>query len=261
MQYLFDTHNRPCSLIVTAKTDRPEKVFVKVYDKNKDNSVYTDRYTTVKGEKQLQVNIPLVVSREAIIDIKSESGKLVNVNLKRKPLLTNLDFFDYNNKTIKDMIKFTSLFCRRCGYIDSRIWLSSDRKFKVLYENQLYNKGGRVSNTSAMTGVDTGIVQVSKSKFKNKTIPMRYITMLHEFSHFYLNKDIYNEYEADFNAVKIYLGLGFPEIEAIKAFTRSFGGADTKENRKRYQALLKYINQYNKIQKSYISQGKNLKRA
>ena len=76
------------------------------------------------------------------------------------------------------------------------------------------------------------------------TIPMRMSILLHEFSHFYLNKDVANETEADLNALKIYLSLGYPYIEAHKSFIHTFKGNQTLQNKMRYEEIKKFVKGY-----------------
>ena len=76
------------------------------------------------------------------------------------------------------------------------------------------------------------------------TFPMRMVIMMHEFSHYYANDDINNESEADLNALMIYLGLGYPRIEAHEAFLKTFIGCDTPENAARYDLIQKFIRDF-----------------
>ena len=76
------------------------------------------------------------------------------------------------------------------------------------------------------------------------TVPMRMVILLHEFSHFYINENIDDESEADLNELRIYLGLGYPRIEASDAFTESFMGAPYEENGRRYELIHRYITDF-----------------
>ena len=70
---------------------------------------------------------------------------------------------------------------------------------------------------------------------------MRMAILLHEFSHYYLNSDVANETEADLNGLTIYLGLGYPIREAYQAFTSTFIGYPTEQNKQRYDIIDKFI--------------------
>ena len=71
--------------------------------------------------------------------------------------------------------------------------------------------------------------------------------LLHEFSHFYLNEKIDDEMEADLNGLLIYLGLGYPRIEAYQAFLETFKEKPTQLNKARYDLINKFINDFEKM--------------
>jgi hypothetical protein len=75
---------------------------------------------------------------------------------------------------------------------------------------------------------------------------MRMAILLHEFAHFYLNKNIDDETEADLNGLLIYLGLGYPRIEGYEAFLQVFEGSPTPENKKRYDVINEFIQNFEK---------------
>ena len=75
---------------------------------------------------------------------------------------------------------------------------------------------------------------------------MRMAILLHEFAHFYLNKNIDDETEADLNGLLIYLGLGYPRIEGYEAFLQVFEGSPTAENKKRYDVINEFIQNFEK---------------
>ena len=79
------------------------------------------------------------------------------------------------------------------------------------------------------------------------TIPMRLAILLHEFSHFYLNETMDDEIEADLNGLLIYLGLGYPRIEAYQAFLETFKGVPSEQNKNRYDVINKFINDFEKV--------------
>jgi len=86
----------------------------------------------------------------------------------------------------------------------------------------------------------------TKKLFDEYTIPMRFAILCHEFSHFYVNKDMHDEGEADINGLLIYLGLGYPRIEAIEAFTNVFLNYPSEENGKRYKKIENFIDNFEK---------------
>ena len=68
--------------------------------------------------------------------------------------------------------------------------------------------------------------------------------LLHEFSHVYLNDNIDDEVEADLNGLLIYLGLGYPRIEAFEVFAKTFLAAPTEHHNQNYHYLQHHHQQY-----------------
>ena len=75
---------------------------------------------------------------------------------------------------------------------------------------------------------------------------MRMAILLHEYSHFYVNKDINDESEADLNGLLIYLGLGYPRFEGHEAFLKTFINTPTEMNKVRYDKIKAFIDDFEK---------------
>ena len=71
---------------------------------------------------------------------------------------------------------------------------------------------------------------------------------MHEYSHMFVNKDAANESEADSNAILLFLGLGFPRIECLDAFTNIFYNSPTDRNRIRLNKIEEMINSFEEKQ-------------
>ena len=76
------------------------------------------------------------------------------------------------------------------------------------------------------------------------TVPNRMAILLHEFSHYYLNDNMDDEIEADLNGLLIYLGLGYPRIEAFEVFTKTFMNAPTEDNMVRFDKIKNFIDNF-----------------
>ena len=78
---------------------------------------------------------------------------------------------------------------------------------------------------------------------------MRMAILLHEFSHFYINKNPHSEVQADLNGMKLYLAIGYPRIDAYNVFLNVFKDTDNPESVTRFQMLDSFIkenaNKYN----------------
>jgi hypothetical protein len=103
---------------------------------------------------------------------------------------------------------------------------------------------GVEQTTPARIDIDSGIIEVSKRQFIEYTIPNRMAILLHEFSHIYLNDNVDDEVEADLNGLLIYLGLGYPRIEAFEVFAKTFMNNPTDENGMRFDSIKNFIDNF-----------------
>ncbi len=249
MQYKIPSNYDEFTLLIRVKTSKPEKIRVIVREQDKNNTVFTNRFKTVSGEISFFVRLP-VTGKTLIASIYNERiGNTDNdntfevVEIKRIPLEKKVDAidFDYNLKTF---VGFCTKFCYNAGTLDVGTYKGG--KYTIQYMQTIKNNAGKELTTPARIGVESGVIQVSRAKFLPMTVPMRMAIMLHEYSHFFVNDDMSNEIEADLNALLIYLGLGYPRIEAFEAFLKTFENAPTEQNKKRYQKISNFINDFEK---------------
>ena len=103
---------------------------------------------------------------------------------------------------------------------------------------------GVEQTTPARIDIDTGIIEISKKQYLDFTVPNRLAILLHEFSHVYLNDNVDDEVEADLNGLLIYLGLGYPRIEAFEVFAKTFLNAPSDLNKMRYDKIKNFIDNF-----------------
>ena len=258
MKYLSQTHERPCMIELTVRTTRPRKLRVKAYPVTKDkvpypNTVYTNRYATIYGKEKFLVKLPKT-SEWTVIEVfdetpsndsKSSDKTFEVVSLKKKTLPTKLFMFDFTDPTVASFVTFAENFASKCGYMSEGIIYSPDSLFRIDYiDGLLKNTKGGIATTPARIGSDSAIVEASKERFKDYTTAGIFAILLHEFSHFYKNKKMRSEEEADYYSVNIALGKGYPEVELLITYGVIFNKADNPENRKRYERIKKYINDF-----------------
>ena len=153
--------------------------------------------------------------------------------------------FDFTDPTVASFVTFAENFASKCGYMSEGIIYSPDSLFRIDYiDGLLKNTKGGIATTPARIGSDSAIVEASKERFKDYTTAGIFAILLHEFSHFYKNKKMRSEEEADYYSVNIALGKGYPEVELLITYGVIFNKADNPENRKRYERIKKYINDF-----------------
>jgi hypothetical protein len=239
---------------VAIHTDSPQKVRLKVYDEENPKRVFTNRYKTINGDENLFVRMPLSPNR-AIVEVISDKGIIKKgekehfkiVSVEKLPLERRIDVGDISNGNIRSFVEFAQRFAFNIDELEPNIYTSADRNFYINLMPTITGKNGQELNTPARISKRTGVIQVSKKAFDSMTIPMRIAILMHEFSHFYLNETIDDEIEADLNGLLIYLGLGYPRIEAYQAFLETFKGVPSEQNKERYDVINKFINDFEKI--------------
>lgn len=233
---------------VTVQTSKPQNIRFILKDAQQKRTVLTNRWTLVNGTKTIYINIPLC-NMDGILTIYNDDigniPALSDPTFKfikwfRLPLEKRYDIVDFNNPDLMSYVNFCQRFCFNCGVLQSGNYTSDDGKYLIELLPTI-TENGRELTTCARISKDDGHIQVSQAKFDPMTVPMRIVILLHEFSHYYINENIDDETEADINALAIYLGLGYPRIEASDAFTESFMGAPYESNGKRYEIIHKYI--------------------
>jgi hypothetical protein len=254
MIYRLPTRYEEFTLLIKVKTTHPEKIHLIVSDENHKNTIFTNRWKTVKGECSFFVRMP-VSGKVSIINIFSEKNgrdaendtSFEVLEIKKLPLEKRLDVVDFNNPTLRSFINFCTKFCFNAGHISSGTYKSSDGKFTMEYVPTIISsKSGKELETPARISKDSGRIQVSQKKFVDDTVPMRMAILLHEYSHFYVNKDINDESEADLNGLLIYLGLGYPRFEGHEAFLKTFINTPSQQNKVRYDKIKAFIDDFEK---------------
>lgn len=249
----IELDEEPTNLEIVVESKRKSKLWIKVADAERKNTYYTKRYSNVIGRKSFFVKMPqapmladvIVYNDLHGIDKNDETFRVVKIN--QNPLKTsNLPA----SKKTKSFIRFAQEFSDEAGYISAtpkgQLYRSNNGKFKIVYFDNIRNQNGKVISTPARISQVSGKIEVSASQFVNYTIPMRMAILLHEYSHFNLNKEPSNEEEADKNGLKIYLALGYPKIDAYNVFLNVFKRSPSMQNKDRYDRLDNFIKNHGK---------------
>lgn len=255
MDIIFNSKKQPCTLAVTIKTNGKQNMHLIVRDAYKPFTVYTDRTKYMNGTGILYVRMPQSPEK-AIVEVYNQNNgnlpkmqddntfRLVDIKkqeLKRKFSVNGL------SSNVRGFVKFAQWFCENAGILSAgnSVYISDDNRFRIDYVDIIRDRvSGKPKSTPARISQSTGVIEISKHLFKTYTIPMRMAILLHEFSHFYINKNAKDEVEADLNALLIYLGLGYPRIEAHYAFLKVFINAPSDQNLVRHKKLSAFIDNF-----------------
>ena len=126
----------------------------------------------------------------------------------------------FADKAMHDYIEFAQNFCEKAGYAKSGFYHNPEHSFLIHYVPQITGQFGEALATPARCHRVTGRIQVSMKQFRQFSIPVRMFIMLHERQHFTIPTR--EEKPADLAALKLYLDMGYPKIEAVYAATKVF---------------------------------------
>lgn len=263
MNYTVGTVYRPTTLKINIEANALSSctVYIEAFDPNQANTYYTRRYRLYQpGEKEsLYIQMPVTGKSvhlqvfENPYDKNAVPSSFAVKSIKVLPLAKQLNVIPYI-RHINEFIQFMERFCFNAGVLTpykDRYYVSSKKNFEIYYLPQLFEENGSLSITPARIGIFDTVIDVSQEKFIPMTIAERAFIICHEFSHRFWNKDMYNETEADLNGLHLYLALGFSRIEAIQVASKMFTDADSQETRDRYQRMLKFIDDFEKITQKY----------
>ena len=229
MTFEIDTLNLPMELHLTINAARPCIINIKGKEGDNRKNVYfsrsygfrNDDSKLVHGTKKFVIPMPLT-PKSLIIDIKNDIGydNVQLVDIKAHPLAKKSDL--WLDATDREFIDFIFKFAPALHAVDDNdIWASTSEKFIIRCLPVIQNRETKeILNTPARINRLTGIIEINNNKLKSYTVFMRIVILFHEYFHWKLNTKI--EQEADYNALNWFLSLGFPQTEAMYAFTRVF---------------------------------------
>jgi len=250
-------NHRPCTLQVDIQTFEPQKLWIKVSDAQQEHTFYTKRYAKINGKQTFFIRLP---QSPKIADIIIYNDNTKDFNLKDNTFkINNIQIVPLKKTPLKlpkqtiSFIRFAQEFCEMCGVLEAsskgEVYISDNGKFRIDYFDEIRNEQtGKIVRTPARISQISGRIEVSKKAFINYSVPMRMAILLHEFSHFYINKNPHSEVQADLNGMKLYLAIGYPRIDAYNVFLNVFKDTDNPESVTRFQMLDSFIkenaNQY-----------------
>ena len=244
--------DKPTKLKIVVETFSKEKIWIKVRDANRKNTYYTKRYSFVNGKQTFFVFMPQAPEDALVMIYNSENGLMRNDKsfnvIEINPLPLKLPPVKASKKT-KSFIKFAQEFSDECGYLSASpqgdTYKSNNGKFRIDYFDIIRShQTGRVVRTPARISQVSGKIEVSAEQFRKYTIPMRMAILLHEYAHYYLNKNPSNESEADINGLKLYLQIGYPKIDIYNVFLNVFKKSPSLQNKDRFDKLDKMVKNF-----------------
>lgn len=250
IEYALNTKNEPVAIDLEIAVKTPCRVRVILYNPEKPATVYFDRFKDIVDKAPFEIRLPQngkVTKMEVLCEKSSANNGNVSVTKFRKKGINShapcLNGNGWNESKVKEFLKFAKEFSENASIYDFGTYYSDKGNFRIDYFPVIMNEGTPMT-TPARIHNGNGRMEVAKKSFITYTVPSRVAVLLHEFSHFNLNEDQHNETEADLNALKIYLGCGYPVIEAHKGFIEVFKTHPSNQNVERYETLKRFIDNF-----------------
>ncbi len=172
--------------------------------------------------------------------------------------------FDANNPLVQEAMRFIEDFSMRKSTLSAgpsgSVYMSDQGHFRIDFLDKIVDRQkmvapdptkpdelvpnpnfGRELSTPARISQDRGVIEVSKARFLDITVPESVAILGHEVRHFYFNDVQEDEQEADLGALKMFLGSGYGPIDAQNAFLGVFEKSPSDENRERYELINNFI--------------------
>jgi hypothetical protein len=239
----------------------PVKLRVITFDRDKPFTKYSDRSIQVNGDRTIYLTFPnspkfmiLQIEEVGAGGVQTNNWKLIGYNAAGGRLLPyqliKIRKCDvWMDEETRAFVTFAELFAKNAGFLVNGMYKDDSGKFTIDFQDFIVDKeSGMMVNTPARIGHKSGIIHVARQIFQDFTVPQRFMILMHEFSHKYINpkfgKGIGNEFAADINALYVYLGLGYPPIDARTVYLKVFNqdGVDPQLSLKRYKYINNFIN-------------------
>jgi len=216
----------PFVLRVRVRPTKPTTLAVWVYDASRRHSWYIRRripleWQVLHGEsKSFSLPFPQSPAELTLELFDRVSGADVGFEVEelRVEPLENVGLWAHRDQHA--FVAFAQDFAAQCGAAAPGFYDAPNHRFLIEYLPEIVDRFGRPLRTPARINRTTGRIQVSAKHFRSYTIPVRLFILLHERFHRVLNTR--DEQPPDREALRTYLELGYPALEALYATTKVF---------------------------------------
>ena len=253
MLYQVDRYHKDQVIRIPVQTREKERLAIRVRHYQKPYTTYFETAPIIVGKDVFVVKIPKMPP-SVIVELYNEKNGNQNWDktfrvgkIAVAPIRMNFMITKILDRTVSSFAKFSDEFADNAGIMSAQnsVYISPCGRFRIHYKDVIRTDDGRELRTPARINSKTGIIEISKKYYINYTVPGRKAINWHEFSHIYRNVNHADELEADKNAIMIYLAMGNPTIEAYNVFLKVFNNTPSDTNRARYNALNKFIRDFN----------------
>lgn len=251
MKLDIKTKGRPAQVALTISVSSPKNVRVVAYDKMFPKTILWDRTALNDGTESLLIKMPLSPKICSVLIFDADTGSaqkdtgITLVSQKKSALKRELSENQIHDHYFREFVKFAEQFAYNAQYLETgKTYESNHRHYAINYVDTIMSAEGAPMTTPARIKEDSGYMQFAKSRLRDFTVPGIIAIELHEFSHNFLNQNSEDEEEADLNSLITYLGLGFPLVEAYKAWENIYEYTNTPMNKARSTKVTDLLLEY-----------------
>lgn len=270
MKILFDSKHRKITVKLVIETYGEQEIVITAFDPRRTNTIYTDRLCNINGKEEIEIPFPSSPDSVMIEIYNKANGNLPTgqdktfklVSLKEDHLKQWLSCIP---KEAKEALKFFDEFNERAGWLGAgdissggSIYRSDNGEYQITYLDNIVDTNThrkhpatgelilnptymQILRTPLRTSEDDGRMEISKERYKGWTIGQRKVFIIHEWSHVFKNINPKDEFEADINALIIYLAEGNSKYEALAACYDVFSKSPSDQNKRRWEVCEKFI--------------------
>jgi hypothetical protein len=255
MRFDLLPYNKPFHLILDLQVLRPVNLRLSIFD-SQTKRIYTDRNLKLKTNKKMSFKLPIVPD-QLTVELIDKNLPRMNSVFRIAEIIVIPDTkcpLDLT-KEDKQFIKFAKWFACESTRLEAgrkgTIYQADD--FTILFVDRIIENGIELT-TPARISKEAGIIQVSKVRTLDYTVPMLIVMLLHEYAHKFKNKQFgkkeSNELTADLIACHIALNLGFDSQEVRHCFEEVFERKNNKLNKNRLSAINEFITIFKNSEKA-----------
>lgn len=258
MNTIIKTGSRPTQIHLKYSASTPMNIRVVASDKNFPKTILWDRSSYVSDNENVLIKIPvspkytkITVFNSGLDSSYSNDNGIKIVGIRSERLKRELTENEIHDRYLREFVKFAEQFSFHAKYLKTdEQYRSSGGHFLIDYLDVIRDSSGKPMQTSARIKENSSYMQFSAERIRDLTVAGIFAIALHEFSHNYLNDESSNENEADLNSLIIYLGLGFPLVEAFKTWNNIYQFTPTSQNENRKNEVYNLLMQYSKYEDS-----------
>ena len=234
---------------------------IKVYHPKKAHTFYFDTAPIINGKDAIIVKIPKMPAEVRVELYNERNGNVKGDTSFRvgkvmvRPINLQFSIGRILDRDLANFLKFSDEFAENVELYSAQnsIYRSEDGKFRIDLVDVIRDSKGNELKTPAMVNSESKIIKIARKTYLGYTVPGRKAINLHEYAHVFKNVNPSDEFEADKNAIMIYLGTGNPIIEAYNVFLKVFNNSPHNLNKARYNELNNYLKNFNKIMTKQLS--------